>query len=171
VLDPRSVLILPAGAEDLPAIAALAQRTWRACYPGIISVGQIDYMLERMYRLDVMRRELADGVAYDRLLVDGQLAAFAAYGPTPAAAELKLHKLYVDPARQRCGLGSQLVGHVEEVARRRGYHHLILAVNKRNHSALAAYRKNGFVEREPVVTDIGGGFVMDDYIMAKALVP
>jgi hypothetical protein len=42
-------------------------------------------------------------------------------------------------------------------------------VNKRNASAIAAYRKHGFDVRESVVKDIGGGFVMDDYIMEKRL--
>lgn len=36
-------------------------------------------------------------------------------------------------------------------------------------SAIAAYRKYGFTVREEVVQDIGGGFVMDDYIMEKPL--
>jgi hypothetical protein len=42
-------------------------------------------------------------------------------------------------------------------------------VNKRNTRAIAAYQRNGFVTADSVVTDIGGGFVMDDYIMAKEL--
>ena len=41
----------------------------------------------------------------------------------------------------------------------------MLAVNKRNAAAIAAYRKHGFEIVEAVVKDIGGGFVMDDYIM------
>ena len=47
---------------------------------------------------------------------------------------------------------------------------LILSVNKRNARAIAAYKRNDFAVAESVVTDIGGGFVMDDYIMAKGLI-
>ncbi len=50
-----------------------------------------------------------------------------------------------------------------------GAHRLILSVNKRNAQAIAAYKRNGFVIAESVVTDIGGGFVMDDYVMAKGI--
>ena len=46
---------------------------------------------------------------------------------------------------------------------------LILNVNKNNVQAIRAYEKNGFAIREAVVVDIGGGFVMDDYVMAKPL--
>jgi ribosomal protein S18 acetylase RimI-like enzyme len=162
------ITISSATAADLPAIAALADLVWRAHYPGIITVAQIDYMLARMYDLEVMRQELARGICYDRALVDGQLLGFASYGPV-AARELKLHKLYVHPEWQRRGLGSRLLQHLEEQGRQRGFAAVILAVNKRNDKAVAAYRKNGFAVREAVTNEIGGGFVMDDYVMAKNL--
>jgi GNAT superfamily N-acetyltransferase len=165
---PVRLEIQPSAAEHLPEVAALAAVTWRAHYPGIITHEQIDYMLARMYDLEVMRRELGQGIRYDRLLADGKLVAFAAYGPM-GESEMKLHKLYVDPQRQRQGFGSRLLAHVEAESRRRGYRTLILAVNKGNTKATAAYLKNGWTIRESVVADIGGGFVMDDYIMAKSL--
>ena len=46
---------------------------------------------------------------------------------------------------------------------------MIRSVNKRNQQALGAYRRYGFVIREEVVVDIGGGFVMDDYIMTSPI--
>ena len=42
---------------------------------------------------------------------------------------------------------------------------LILAVNKHNANAIAAYRRWGFEVERALVTDIGAGFVMDDYLM------
>ena len=163
-----SISIQAAGPEHLPAIAALADVVWRAHYPGIIPVAQIDYMLPRMYGLEVMRRELADGVSYDRLLVNGDLLGFASYGPV-APAEMKLHKLYLHPAWHGRGLGSRLLARVEGQASGRGFNTLILAVNKANQKAITAYRRNGFTVRESIVSDIGGGFVMDDFIMTKPL--
>ncbi|MHB8523655.1 MAG: GNAT family N-acetyltransferase [Limisphaerales bacterium] len=162
-------VILPAQPGHLAAIAALAEVVWRAYYPGIISVAQIDYMLARMYDLDVMRQEMANGISYDRLLVDEALVGFASYGPVGVDGEMKLHKLYLHPTWQRRGLGSRLVRHVEHAARQRSCPALSLSVNKANHQAIAVYRKNGFTIREPVVVDIGGGFVMNDYVMAKRL--
>jgi diamine N-acetyltransferase len=43
----------------------------------------------------------------------------------------------------------------------------MLAVNKANAKAIAAYKKYGFRIRDSVVQPIGGGFVMDDYFMVK----
>lgn len=167
---PRAeVSIKPVGPEHLAEIAALAAIIWRAHYPGIISNEQIDYMLTRMYDVEVMRRELESGIAYDRLLIDRQLRGFASSGPTSNSGELKLHKLYIHPDCQRQGFGAMLLQRVESVARERSFPTVVLTVNKKNTNAIAAYRKNGFTIRESVVTDIGGGFVMDDYVMAKLL--
>ena len=54
------------------------------------------------------------------------------------------------------------------VARRLGAPAVWLQVNKRNERAIGAYLKAGFEIIGEAVFDIGGGFVMDDYLMAKA---
>jgi len=162
--------IVPASAEHLPAISKLAGVIWRACYPGIITTEQIDYMLARMYSLDVLRDEIrSQGIRYDLLLVDGSPSGFASYGPTSESGVMKLHKLYLLPEMHGRGLGSLLLQHVEREVRAGAGHRLVLSVNKRNARAIAAYRRNGFDIADSVVTDIGNGFVMDDYIMAKEL--
>jgi len=162
--------IIPAGNEHLPAIAELAGVIWRACYPGIITRTQIDYMLGRMYALDVLSDEIhSQSIRYDQLIVDGRLAGFASYGPTTEPGVTKLHKLYLLPELHGCGLGSRLLQHVEREVRTTGARRLVLSVNKRNAKAIAAYRRNGFAVAESVVMDISNGFVMDDYVMAKDL--
>lgn len=155
-------------AEHLTEIAALAGVIWRAHYPGIISPEQIDYMLARMYRVETLRGELASGIHWFRAVVDGELRGFASVGPTDTATEFKLHKLYVHPDWQRHGLGSALLKNCEATARTHGATALILNVNKCNTAALDVYRQRGFVIRESIMADIGGGFVMDDYVMVKA---
>jgi ribosomal protein S18 acetylase RimI-like enzyme len=127
-------------------------------------------MLARMYSLDVLREEIrSQGICYDQLLVDGKPAGFASYGPTSEPDVIKLHKLYLLPEMHGRGLGSRLLRHVEREVRAGAGRRLILSVNKRNTKAIAAYRRNGFVIAESVVTDIGGGFVMDDFVMAREL--
>ena len=181
--QPDRMEIIRATEADLSAISKLAGAIWRACYPGIITREQIDFMLARMYALETMRDEIrSQGIHYDCLFMDGKMVGFASYGPigegTPgggvrtarrAVPAFKLHKLYLLPELHGRGLGSRLLQHCEQQARAAGAHRLILAVNKRNTKAIAAYQRNGFVIAESVVTDIGGGFVMDDFVMAKEL--
>ena len=161
--------IAPLAESDVDAVAALAREIWHAHYPGIISLAQIEYMLAQRYDPAVIRAELAqDGVWWFVLQRDGKIVAYMALQRESAAA-LKIDKLYVHPAAQRRGCGGQLLGRAAMLARREGCSELVLAVNRNNANAIAAYRKHGFTVREAVVKDIGGGFVMDDYVMAKKL--
>lgn len=168
-IDP-SVKILLATEADLPPLAELAAVIWRQHYPGIISPEQIEYMLAQMYSLDTLTTDLrAKNISFFRLLVADRFVGFAALGPQPEPGVMKLHKCYLLPEMHGRGYGSLLLKHCEQAARQRGASRLILAVNKRNTKALTAYRRNGFLVAESVITDFGHGFVMDDFIMAKSL--
>jgi diamine N-acetyltransferase len=155
-------------AEDIERLAALAREIWYAHYPAIIGTAQIEYMLGQRYGLDVVREELRrEGLWWSKLMVGEEMAGFASYFLTGTAGEMKIDKLYVHPRHQRRGYGGMMIAHIREVARLRGCSRLVLAVNKRNQSAIAAYLKHGFHIAEAVVKDIGDGFVMDDYVMAS----
>ena len=154
---------------DVEAVTALAGEVWHAHYPGIISDAQIKYMLAQRYDPAVIRSELArDDVWWFVLREAGVPAAFMALQPD-APGTMKIDKLYVKPARQRGGCGGRLIAQAAAVARKAVCGELVLAVNRRNVNAIAAYRKHGFTVRESVVKDIGGGFVMDDFVMVKAI--
>jgi ribosomal protein S18 acetylase RimI-like enzyme len=168
--DTQAARIEPLAAEDAGRLYSLAREIWYAHYPAIISVAQIEYMLEERYNAAVLLAELRrDGIWWDKLLVAGEMAGFASYFLTANAGEMKLDKLYVHPRLQRHGYGGMMIEHACVVARSHGCSRLVLAVNKNNRSAIGAYLKHGFTIGESVVKDIGGGFVMDDYIMVKAV--
>lgn len=161
--------IISAREENLPAISQLAGVIWRACYPGIITPDQIEYMLSRMYSLETLREQLNNHVHYPLLFLNNELVGFASYGTSDDPAVFKLHRLYLHPDCHGRGLGSFLLRHCEQQARNLGGRRLILNVNKRNAKAMAVYRRNGYRIIESVVLDIGNGFVMDDYVLAKEL--
>jgi ribosomal protein S18 acetylase RimI-like enzyme len=167
--DPNAAArIEPLAAEDVARLAALAREIWYAHYPAIISVAQIEYMLAERYDAGVVLAELRrEGVWWDKLTVAGGMAGFASYFLAGAPEEMKLDKLYVHPRFQRRGYGGLMIERAAAVARARRCSRLVLAVNKNNRDAIAAYLKHGFRIADAVVKDIGGGFVMDDYIMVK----
>lgn len=160
--------ILPVEPGDVEGISALAAEIWRRHYADIISAAQIEYMLKQRYEPQVIRVELQRGdLWWDKLLVGETIFGFASYFRSGQVGEMKLDKLYVHHDHQQQGFGGLLIAHVCSSARRMGCSRLTLAVNKRNRSAIAAYLKHGFRVSEAVVKDIGGGFVMDDYIMVR----
>ena len=167
---PAEAEIVRANLADLPALARLAEVIWREAYAGIISAAQIDYMLAKMYAVPKLQDEIqSQGIIYFRLLVQGEFTGFAALGPLDSPARWKLHKLYLLPSRHGQGLGTKLLQHCEHEARSAGATELRLNVNKQNAKAIAAYQRNGFQIAESVRVEIGGGFVMDDFVMAKDL--
>jgi len=167
-----SFQILPATAQDLPDIAALAGIIWGAIYPGIISREQIEYMLGQMYSQEVLQADMqARSVSFARLVNGGRMVGFAAWGPTSEAATFMLHKLYLLPEMHGQGLGSRLLRHCESHAATRRATRLKLRVNKRNARAIEVYQRNGYTVCDSICTPIGGGFFMDDFVMSKLLRP
>jgi GNAT superfamily N-acetyltransferase len=155
---------------DVEAVQALARRIWHAHYPGIISVAQIEYMLDERYRPEVVRAELArDDVWWELATIAGDAIGFSSCLRSGAPGEMKLDKLYVLQAWQGHGVGRRLLERVIERCRSLACPRLVLAVNKRNSSSIAAYERWGFRIEQAVTKDIGGGFVMDDYVMVLAL--
>jgi ribosomal protein S18 acetylase RimI-like enzyme len=164
--------IVGATACDLPAVAELAGVIWRKYYLGIISVEQIEYMLSRGYSLAALRRFITEeGAGLDLAYLGETLAGFAAYYRPDTSHELKLDKLYVHHDFRGLGIGRSLIASAEAAAIAQQRTTLILNVNKNNVQAIRVYERNEFSVREAVVVDIGGGFVMDDYVMAKQLSP
>jgi GNAT superfamily N-acetyltransferase len=161
--------IRPAVRADIPTIAELADRIWRAHYPGIITLEQIEYMLAQRYSPEALGAQVEGPDRWlDLLLVGGAPAGFANYF-VASPAEVKLDKLYLLADARGQGHGRRLIERVESRARERGCARVVLAVNKHNAGAIRAYERSGFAVREAVRVEIGGGFVMDDYVMAKAV--
>ena len=155
-----------AGPDDIPALRELAARIWRQHYPGIITHAQIDYMLERMYAAPVMLDEMQNR-DYRYIIVSSQTKplGFMAYVLEQAEQAVKLSKLYLLPSLHGAGIGRRMLQYVKEDALRMRARSVYLFVNIRNRKAIAAYERFGFRTEADVVTDIGGGFVMDDHCM------
>jgi ribosomal protein S18 acetylase RimI-like enzyme len=130
-------------------------------------------MLELMYSPEVIRREMAGGVTWE--LVTAPAIAGAGQADAPVgylsfsfdepSGTVTLHKLYLVPRLHGQGLGRSLLEHVRNAAGRFGARAIRLQVNKRNVRAIRVYERAGFVVTDAIVSDIGGGYVMDDYVM------
>jgi GNAT superfamily N-acetyltransferase len=155
-----------ATSEDIPLIQDLSGRIWREHYPGIITHEQIDYMLGKMYATDVMRDEITNkGYRYAIVSAGTMPIGYIAYRHEEKIRAVLISKLYLLPSFHGKGIGRKMLGHVKDTALKTGARTLYLFVNRNNGKAIAAYERFGFAKAEAVVSDIGGGFVMDDYRM------
>lgn len=162
--------IRPMTPADIEPLRALAREIWVRHYTAIIGGAQIEYMLEQRYSPSVLREELERGdVSWDLLFVTGSMQGYASYFVEDDGRTLKLDKLYIHADLQRGGYGRRMLERAIAQGRSRRCTAISLAVNKRNANAIAAYAKWGFRVQKSVVKDIGGGFVMDDFIMVRDL--
>ena len=152
--------------ESLRSVREIADEIWPETFQSILSAEQIAYMMEMMYSPAVMADELARGVAFILVRADGENAGYLSWSPCPEDPQTaKLHKVYLRSRWHRRGIGSAMLQYMIGICRDRGFGALKLNVNKRNTPAIRAYERNGFRIVDQVCLDIGGGFVMDDYVM------
>jgi GNAT superfamily N-acetyltransferase len=158
----------PARTEaEIAVIAGLAREIWYEYYVPLIGRAQVDYMVARFQSQAAMYEQVQAGYHYF-LVVDGaEPVGYTAIREEPAGS-LFISKLYLLKAQRGTGTGRAVMTFIEEWARERGLTRLWLTVNKGNPS-VQAYERLGFEIAEPIVMDIGGGFVMDDYRMQKVL--
>ncbi len=150
--------------EDIQRVAELARQIWMEHFVPIIGRAQTVYMIERFQSAAAVTRQIsAEGYTYYLMMTSAGPAGYTAV--QPQGETLFLSKLYVDLPCRRKGIARQAVAFLDELCCRDGYSRIRLTVNKRNVSSIAAYEQLGFVRVEDIVTDIGEGFVMDDYGM------
>ena len=174
--SPRPRLPLPAlellevGADEaLQARArAIAETAWPPTYRGIIPDAQIPYMIGRMYSPEAIREAAAAGTPFYLVLADGADAGVCSVDLRPAAdGSAELHKLYTLPSYWGRGVGGWLLAELSRRAKESGATSVWLRVNKNNVRAQKAYKAAGFANVRAVCTDIGEGFVMDDFVFAR----
>ncbi len=156
--------------EDAPAIQGIAEITWPISYTGVISPGQIRYMLDLMYNQTKISAAIRDSKqAFWLAEENGIILGFCGIEHGfPKPDFTRIHKLYVLPDTQGSGIGKILIQQAENEARKQGNKKLHLNVNKKN-KAVGFYQKLGFTVDYEEVLDIGNGYVMDDFVMVKDL--
>lgn len=152
--------------KRLQRMARLADEIWRQHFTPIIGAGQVEYMLGKFQSEDAMKRQMEqEGYTYLLALDEDEPVGYTGF--KKETYRMFLSKLYVKEDHRGQGIGRLMF---EEIKRRsEGLDDIYLTVNKHNDATIAIYRHMGFEQTDSVVTDIGGGFVMDDYIFRYPL--
>lgn len=155
--------------SELHEIATLAEKIWHECFIGIISAEQIDYMVEKFQSFEAMKNQIENqDYYYMAVRNNGVLCGYIGVKPENDN-RFFLSKLYLHESARGMGTASVMLAKVFEEARNISKKSVYLTVNKNNLHAVEVYKKTGFKIIDSVVTDIGNGFVMDDYIMEYKL--
>ncbi|MBV8253167.1 MAG: GNAT family N-acetyltransferase [Chitinophaga sp.] len=154
---------------DIPVIQALAVKIWTPTYQSILSPEQMTFMMDMMYSTPSLEQQMTEKEHQFIIMADGEAPiAYAAYSKTDDPSIYKLHKIYLDPTYQGKGAGKFLLNTVADQVAAKGATILELDVNRFN-KAKQFYEKMGFSVIKEKNTDIGNGYLMEDYVMQKPL--
>ena len=155
--------------QQIDAVVAIAAEIWPATYEPLTPPGQVEYMLDKFQSDHAVKDQMAhQNYRYYLALFDGIPGGFVGFAPRyEGRNEMFLSKLYILPQYHGTGAARALVELVTDHARKENLPIIRLTVNKGNTHAIEVYKALGFTVSELAVTDIGGGYVMDDYIMTK----
>ncbi len=150
--------------------ADLAKRIWWEHYPPIIGDEQVEYMVKHFQTQDKIWQDIKTcGFEYSLIEIDGKPSGYLALKMDSNDRSLFISKLYLEKAARGRGGARQVINSVISRCRRDNLASIWLTVNKHNDKSIAAYSKLGFEIEKAIVTDIGEGFVMDDYVMRMTI--
>ncbi len=153
--------IISATTKNIPIIASLADEIWREYYTPIIGKKQVSYMLETIQSAAAIEEQITTGkLCYYLLLENDKICGYLAYR-NEGEGKFFLSKLYVLKSyRGRGAIKEALIQ-----LKREGATLVYLTVNRENTLSIERYKQKGFVIIRKEDADIGGGYLMNDYIM------
>ena len=170
-------IIRRATANDAPALATLARRTFTDAFAADNSPEDLAEFLDATYSTAIQASELADpALSYFVADEGGDLLGFgllrtgtaSAFVADPTAIELQ--RIYVDRSHHGTGLAQTLMATLIIEATRRGAGALFLGVFERNAKALRFYAAQGFRE-VGAQTFVVGSDPQRDLVLVRDLTP
>ncbi|MFA7256622.1 MAG: GNAT family N-acetyltransferase [Kiritimatiellales bacterium] len=154
--------------KRIDTVAHLARKVWMEHYVPIIGEEQTEYMLKKFQSPEAIAGQIQSG-NYLYFLIEPEKHPVGYLAVQPQKEYLFLSKIYLEHALRGMGVGHKAIRFVEDLAKKLKKTVITLTVNRNNSDSIAAYSRWGFRIVDKVITDIGSGFVMDDYVMQKQL--
>ncbi len=150
--------------ENIKELASMAWEIWFEYWKSILTLGQIYYMVNKFQsELALIEQIEKENYTYYFIEHDGNLIGY--FGIVPKDNHLFLSKLYLMKDYRSKGLGKKAFEKIKELAKEQNFNKIQLTVNKVNLKTIRRYESWGFKNLRPLVTHIGDGYVMDDYLM------
>lgn len=153
--------------DEIKEVSRIAEKVWHSTYDNLLPKGQPEYMIEKFQSEKAITSQMSDeGYEYYLIYFDNTACGFFALVPErEAKTEMLISKIYIDNDFAGKGLARFAFDFIIENARQRGFEKLWLTVNINNTHAISVYEHIGFEKVRAVKTDIGNGYIMDDFIL------
>jgi len=153
---------------DIQKLSVLASAIWHEAFADILSPDQINYMIEKFQSFGAIKTAI-DKDNYEYFFISDETGIAGYTGIQQKDDKLFLSKIYIAKEKRGQKLASKAFDFIETLARKRNLKSIWLTVNRNNTHAIEVYKSKGFSIIRTQATDIGNGFVMDDYVFEKHL--
>ncbi len=162
--------ILPVTSDiEIENVVFLAKEIWSDHYVPIIGHKQVDYMLGKFQSCEAVSTDIRAGYEYFGIYSEGNLVGYLSLQRDLSNQSVFLSKIYIHSSARGEGIGAKTMKFILKQCEKSSADKLWLTVNKNNVGSIDWYKKQDFEIVEELVSDIGEGFVMDDYKMEKIL--
>ena len=162
-------------------IAETAKEVWTEHYTSLIGSAQTEYMISKFQssnriKQDIVKNEYSYFSIYEEAEFPAKPIGYFALQLDEIGVFIS--KLYILKEYRQRGIARKIIQFTLDFAKEsiqsekskfnalaNKKPRLWLTVNKENFGSIAFYKKIGFEISEEIVTDIGNGFEMDDYLM------
>lgn len=152
--------------EQIQKLATFAKKIWMEYFTFIISEEQIEYMTDKFQSAQAIKNQISkDNYTYYFINFDNVICGYI--GLQLQKDALFISKLYLDKNYRGKGISSTAFDFITDFAKKHSLNRIWLTCNKYNTNSIEIYKHKGFKIFESKVTDIGHGFVMDDYFFEK----
>ena len=158
---PENLSFILAVPQDSKELSLLAQLIWRQHFTPVIGAEQVEYMLKNFQSPSAIEEFIAEGYEYYFIKLADKSVGYLAI--QNRKDHLHLSKFYILEKFRGKGVGRQAFDFITQRAKDMKLPSIRLVVNKDNSNTIEVYKKMGLKIIGSPITDIGGGFVMDDY--------
>lgn len=154
--------------NEIEQLVLIARDIWVEYYSDIISIDQIEYMLEKFQSEKAIIDQIEnEEYEYYEITKDDDILGYFAI--KPENTKLLISKLYIKKENRGYGFSSKAFEKIDQIAKERKIHQIYLTVNRKNTNSIELYKHKGYEIIEEADFDIGNGYYMNDYIMQKNL--
>lgn len=163
----HSVNLIKANYQHIGLIQELASSIWHEHYPNIITIDQINYMLNKMYNSESLSEQMNNlNHVFYLISNENDIIGFISV-EAKSKESYHIHKFYIQSKIAGKGAGTMAF---EELKKVTGAKEFSLTVNRKNYKSINFYFKNNFKISEVKDFDIGNGYLMEDFIMTTKLI-
>ncbi len=161
--------IIAATFQDVQLIRQLAEQTFHVTYLPLQPKDKVDYLFDLMYNTSSLTAQMNKGQQFILAKDETGYLGYASYEINyKDQGKTKIHKIYIMPTAQGKGVGKELVNYIGGIAGQNKNTIVLLDVFRHN-PAVQFYEKMGFKKVGEQITEVGNGFVMDDFVMEKSV--